>query len=316
MSDFFEVLFKPGPLIGIAFWLFVWWGITEQKKREKNNRRRIVNQPIIRPESNPSNNRDILRYKMEWAEGQHRSLIRGHLNLMELTEDNKVQNINYSDLLSCFEWQYKRFKILFRDKFSCVDCGEISYSLHVHHKFYLVNRLPWEIEDEALVSLCRNCHTKRHQNEKIKVYGNHFNDSRVESKRYFFKICPRCNGTGYLPQFSHVEDGICFLCWGLNINRTIFSNRINYYLQNPLLYNLKSYYEESFDFFEAITLDYYKNNILDRLVTLEELKNRDDLPFGGSDPPNREEVLRNLDLPRTIEQDDNSLLEEDDGLPF
>lgn len=26
--------------------------------------------------------------------------------------------------------------------------------------------------------------------------------------------CPRCGGTGYLPQFSHVENGIFFLCRG------------------------------------------------------------------------------------------------------
>lgn len=28
------------------------------------------------------------------------------------------------------------------------------------------------------------------------------------------KPCPRCGGTGYLPQFKHVENGICFLCRG------------------------------------------------------------------------------------------------------
>jgi len=26
--------------------------------------------------------------------------------------------------------------------------------------------------------------------------------------------CPRCGGTGYLPQFSHVAGGVCFLCGG------------------------------------------------------------------------------------------------------
>ena len=26
-------------------------------------------------------------------------------------------------------------------------------------------------------------------------------------------LCPRCGGTGYLPQYSHVQYGICFLCW-------------------------------------------------------------------------------------------------------
>jgi len=26
--------------------------------------------------------------------------------------------------------------------------------------------------------------------------------------------CPRCGGTGYLPHFSHVAGGVCFLCGG------------------------------------------------------------------------------------------------------
>lgn len=26
--------------------------------------------------------------------------------------------------------------------------------------------------------------------------------------------CSRCNGSGYLPQYEHVENGICFRCWG------------------------------------------------------------------------------------------------------
>lgn len=26
--------------------------------------------------------------------------------------------------------------------------------------------------------------------------------------------CPKCGGTGYIPTYNHVEDGICFLCNG------------------------------------------------------------------------------------------------------
>lgn len=105
-----------------------------------------------------------------------------------------------------------------------------------------------------------------------------------------------------------MQDGICFLCWGLNLNSTIFSHRINYYIQNSSIYNVKSIYEESFDFFESISLEYYENNILNRLITLEELRQRDEIPFGDSTPPNREDVLRNLDAP--------TVMEEDDDLPF
>ena len=25
-------------------------------------------------------------------------------------------------------------------------------------------------------------------------------------------ICPRCNGTGRLPQYNHIQNGVCFKC--------------------------------------------------------------------------------------------------------
>lgn len=30
-------------------------------------------------------------------------------------------------------------------------------------------------------------------------------------------LCPKCQGKGYLPNYKHVEDGICFLCYGSGI---------------------------------------------------------------------------------------------------
>lgn len=29
--------------------------------------------------------------------------------------------------------------------------------------------------------------------------------------------CGRCGGSGYLPQYAHIEHGICFQCWGEGI---------------------------------------------------------------------------------------------------
>ena len=29
--------------------------------------------------------------------------------------------------------------------------------------------------------------------------------------------CPRCGGTGYLPQYRHIENGICFKCRGAKV---------------------------------------------------------------------------------------------------
>lgn len=217
---------------------------------------------------------DILRNKENWVSTHQSSLIE-YEGLIELVKSKNIQQINYRDLLNCFEWKFKRFKMLYRDKFTCVDCGERSYNLHVHHKFYLVNHLPWEIEDEGLVSLCRDCHAKRHQNENIAVFEI-VNNRKVVSTVFYFRKCLRCDGTGYLPHFSHVENGICFLCYGNNIEHTMFSSRINYIVQNPALYNTNSSFNESFDFFDSITYDYFKNNILNKL---ENYRDDDDLPF-------------------------------------
>ena len=82
--------------------------------------------------------------------------------------------------------------------------------LNVHHKFYIKGLAPWEYEDDALITLCEDCHKKIHQTH-VPVY------QRVGSKLLFeknTKTCERCNGTGYLPQYSHIENGICFSCWG------------------------------------------------------------------------------------------------------
>jgi hypothetical protein len=30
--------------------------------------------------------------------------------------------------------------------------------------------------------------------------------------------CQRCGGNGYIPEYQHIQNGICFLCWGEGIN--------------------------------------------------------------------------------------------------
>ena len=46
--------------------------------------------------------------------------------------------------------------------------------------------------------------------------------------------CPRCGGTGYLPHFSHVAGGVCFLCGGnINVNlSSIEENDFEEYFEN------------------------------------------------------------------------------------
>ncbi|MCP1996679.1 hypothetical protein [Flavobacterium sp. HSC-61S13] len=82
--------------------------------------------------------------------------------------------------------------------------------LEVHHKLYYQDCLPWEYLDEELTTLCKSCHTKTHEEEKIPVYRSR------GSKEFLYNSydCSRCGGSGILPEFKHVEKGICFSCNG------------------------------------------------------------------------------------------------------
>lgn len=80
----------------------------------------------------------------------------------------------YDDLLQRKEWKDKRLKILKRDKFQCRYCHS-NDNLNIHHKYYSIypNKLkvePWNYPDDALITLCENCHHKLHLRKKIKVY--------------------------------------------------------------------------------------------------------------------------------------------------
>lgn len=80
----------------------------------------------------------------------------------------------YDSLLKTNEWRNKREKILYRDGYKCRWCGSM-FDLNVHHKYYSAypNEVlvkPWDYPDDALITLCKDCHKKAHQNKKIKIY--------------------------------------------------------------------------------------------------------------------------------------------------
>lgn len=80
----------------------------------------------------------------------------------------------YDDLLQRDEWKDKRLKILNRDNNRCVYCGS-NANLNVHHKYYYAypngrKVEPWNYPDNALITLCENCHHKVHKRKKVKWY--------------------------------------------------------------------------------------------------------------------------------------------------
>ena len=65
---------------------------------------------------------------------------------------------DYKNYLQDPRWLLRRNQILTRDKNTCQFCGAQDRVLHVHHKYYIEGLKPWEYDDDALISLCKNCH--------------------------------------------------------------------------------------------------------------------------------------------------------------
>ncbi|UAB74306.1 hypothetical protein [Mesoflavibacter sp. SCSIO 43206] len=86
------------------------------------------------------------------------------------------------------------------------------YDLNVHHKYYVENKLAWEYNNDALITLCADCHYEEHQNNKIPYY------SAKGEILGFAENCLRCDGSGYLSEFNYYKNGICFACMGTGSN--------------------------------------------------------------------------------------------------
>jgi len=80
--------------------------------------------------------------------------------------------------------------------------------LHVHHPYYQETKLPWEYPETVLQSLCWKCHMNLHTEMKIE-----WMDALGRFKGEL-SPCPRCAGAGTIPEYDHVQNGICFKCHG------------------------------------------------------------------------------------------------------
>lgn len=83
-------------------------------------------------------------------------------------------------------------------------------ALNVHHKYYVKGRTPWEYDNDALITLCQDCHCLEHKSTRTPIYKNLFNKQLIA----YAEVCDRCGGSGYLPQFDHRDNGICYQCHG------------------------------------------------------------------------------------------------------
>ena len=76
----------------------------------------------------------------------------------------------YRDDIRDPRWQRKRLNVMDRDHYTCQLCRSSSNYLNVHHLYYLPGHRIWEYENEALVTLCDDCHSFAHE-ELPKISG-------------------------------------------------------------------------------------------------------------------------------------------------
>lgn len=122
-----------------------------------------------------------------------------HIN-MNILGDDIIISISHSKFCLCL--------YLFpSDKWR----NKIMPGLNVHHKYYINGNFPWEYDNGALITLCEECHKKTHQTHPTPIYRNIKETLQLDK---YAECCGRCGGSGYLPHYKHIENGICFRCWG------------------------------------------------------------------------------------------------------
>ena len=69
---------------------------------------------------------------------------------------------SYGEKLRDPRWQKKRLEIMERDEWRCSRCLCDTRTLHVHHEGYKDGLEPWEYDEMDLMTLCDECHARRH----------------------------------------------------------------------------------------------------------------------------------------------------------
>jgi predicted HNH restriction endonuclease len=72
----------------------------------------------------------------------------------------------YSAKLRDPRWLSVREEILARKGRACSRCGSGERVLHVHHRYYIANREPWDYPAGALVPVCNDCHALIHESPR------------------------------------------------------------------------------------------------------------------------------------------------------
>ncbi len=66
----------------------------------------------------------------------------------------------YSEQLRDPRWQRKRLELMQAADFTCLECGNKTETLNVHHGFYCRGTSVWEYPNDTYSVLCETCHSK------------------------------------------------------------------------------------------------------------------------------------------------------------
>ncbi len=149
---------------------------------------------------------------------EHENLINKQLEKYDTARKDAIKKYlmdttlkNNLELKKSFFYRYLRENI---DNENSIRWFNIK-NLHVHHKYYQIGKLPWEYPNEALVTLCWDCHETLHKNLHIPL----INELGLRIGK--LRPCSRCFGAGSFPEFSHIQNGICFRCYGAKYDEYI-----------------------------------------------------------------------------------------------
>lgn len=71
----------------------------------------------------------------------------------------------YEKLLMRPEWKEFKKRILKAWGGGCEKCDRTDRPLHVHHRYYIKGKMPWEYPSDALQVLCDICHRNEHEKD-------------------------------------------------------------------------------------------------------------------------------------------------------
>ena len=81
---------------------------------------------------------------------------------------------SYDHALLDVRWREKRQEIIIRDEYKCVICSSTE-SLEVHHRqYHFFKRVkkykePWEYPSNLLITLCKSCHKRGHEQYVVPI---------------------------------------------------------------------------------------------------------------------------------------------------